>query len=520
MPLADFKTYEEAASAWQKTPQFSKLTREKRMHSLDVLKDRWTISHAAELEKAGAKPEDLAPQSKDLTGKVADFAAKGLDTFMPGPVAWLGKTLMPTDNTQAAIDLALFAVGPESAAGKAAINALYRVGLKGAMARLAARTAPAIAAGALGGATGGDPASGAAKGGLEALGGEGISWLTGMGRRGLYNTDFDRLRGWLEPRLGIKIPDVAAFRRAFRSGEALTEAEKKYQKMMGKIGSKINVEVSQPVTGYTTTSTGQSAMQFGGMTTPNARGSSRIKMTLEQASHELDELEKLAWTDRGDVATSHVGRAKLDTVHQIEDDIAQQLDQMKFKDRNQWYTEREKVRKARVLKNMMSEPGVIEMRAKDPRTGEMLTNEKVSFEKLQKLVSDAGPNGYKTDLRQAMMPGEQESLSRVLHRGAKEGAEDRPGRGILGPNMGISTHGSVFSRFQRPWPSRHIGEVPFDLGRGRALSALITLGPYQLAQKVNEMTQLPPTEVTPHEETPSPIHMDITKSPEEMKAGG
>jgi hypothetical protein len=157
---------------------------------------------------------------------------------------------------------------------------------------------------------------------------------------------------------------------------------------------------------------------------------------------------------------------------------------------------------------MFSEPGVLEMAGKDPRTGEIIDNGRISFEKLQKLVSDAGPTGYKTDLQQAMGPGEQQTLSKVLHRGADEGAEDRPARGLLSTNAGFSSHGSFFGRVQQPWPARHVGDVPFDLGRGRALSALITLGPAHLADAVGDMTTIPPMHInkTPAEaaSTPAP----------------
>jgi hypothetical protein len=315
-----------------------------------------------------------------------------------------------------------------------------------------------------------------------------------MGKRTIGALDFARLQSWMESRLGVKVPDVKTFRRMFRGGDIMPEIDKSYQKVVKKHGANIVNLPADPKTG--------SIVQPGlGM---------RTNMSLQSASNALDDLEKLAWNQRGDLATSHQGRALLDTVHQVEGDIASQLDMVNKPAARDWYSAREQVRKARVLKQMFSEPGVIEMAGKDPRTGEIIDNEKISFEKLQKLVSDAGPNGYKIDLQQAMGPGEQGTLSKVLHRGAEEGEEDRPARGILATHAGFSSHGSFFGRLQTPWPARHVGDVQFDLGRGRALTGLITLGPYQLAHKIGEMTEMPPMRITktPAEAASTPVPAD------------
>lgn len=493
--LGDYGSYEEAAKDWQQTPQFAKLERAKRLRSLDILKDKWVVAHSAKAEQAG-----IDAQSPDFTAKASAVADKVLDYIKPpsiqgppgssqppdiaGGINSAIKTALPRSNTQAAIDAALFAIGPEAAAGKAASNALYR---------MAARVAIPTVAGAVGGAVqGGSQGAmeGAAQGGAEGLGGEAVAGAIGLGKRTIGAADFSRLQSWLESRMGVKVPDVQTFRRLFRGGEIMPETEHQYNRVIKKVGSKYMVEV--PVDPKTGTTLGGISPMLG----------NRMKMSLGEASQGLDDLEKFAWDKKGDLATGHQSRALMDTVHQVEGDIASQIDAQSVTNPNArkaaqaWYGAREQVRKGRVLKQMFSEPGVLEMAGKDPRTGEIIDNGKISFEKLQKLVSDAGPNGYKLDLQQAMGPGEQQSLSKVVHRGADEGAEDSPGRGLFASNIGTSSRGSFFGRLQAPWPARHVGDVPFDLGRGRALTGLITLGPYQLAHTVNEMTQMPPMEIT------------------------
>ncbi len=491
--LSDFPTVEAAIADWTKRPEFLRKTRQQRIESIRALEGRYQEAIA---KKGQALSE--AQNGPDMVGRANEAIGQWLDQNIGYDTGKVTRALLPSSDAQAAIDATMFVLpGGEALKGLPLAARL----LQRPLGRLVARLGIPTAAGAVGGAISGDPLGGAESGLAQGAIGETLAGVTKTGRHTLGAYDFARLRGWLEARLPIKIPNEQAFRRLFRGGEALKKTEDVTNKEFSSVGN-FPVEVTIP-------------QSVSGVISKNAP-SGTYRVLLKEVTDILNRLEEVGWDYRNEPTKGHVAKAVRSAVHQIEGEVAQSIDKVSPKSAIRWYTARQKLRTARTLTNMFSEEGAID------ESGRLM------MPKLQKLVSDAGPKGFKTDIIQSMGDSSQRSLSSILHRGASEGLEDVAGQGVA-KHGSLGLHFGVFPRMslQMPKFARHIGFVPYDLGRGRALTAALTLGPYRFARAVDQLftgsanaqtaasNQLPPTKIV---QDPSRIQMNITKSPEEMAA--
>lgn len=484
-PLDQYPTVEEMQADAVREPQWRKIPEDARPQVLNRLRERWEAQYSARKEGEGAGPQDLQQHTDGMAHKIAHFLSQvALQSGLTNRVdPKTGQVIKPGegntvydwtvrqepgyglvsghDPVQGAIDLALFGVGPEAVEGKAMTNAFWR---------LTKRLAIPTTAGLAGGTLEGKPVTGAATGFFEGLGGETIAGIGKFGNRTIQALDFERLKGWLEPRLGVEIPDMAAFRKWFTNGEVIKEAEANHAKVLTrverKLGPNFQVQANVPMQGA---------------------GSATGTTTLRQIDEHLNTLEQQGWRADHSPTPTHAGRVARDQVHQIEGDVAQQLYAANKTAGQEWYTSRGRMRTARTLKNFFDEPGMIS------------DNDKINFIKGQELSQSTAPGGYAHDLAQSMGEPEQKSFAKMLRRGAPEGTNDRAGRGILSgdkdrANVTMTTHGGFWGHVSMPWPSRHVGAVPFDLGRGRALSALITLGPERFFSTLKDMSGVQPTD--------------------------
>ncbi len=492
--LSDFPTVEAAIADWTKRPEFLRKTRQQRIESIRALEGRYTEAVA---RKGQALSE--AQNGPDVIGRVNETIGQWLDQNIGYDTGKVARALLPSSDAQAAIDAAMFTVPGGGLLEGAPILAKF---LANPVGRLVGRLTIPTVAGAVGGAVSGDPLGGAESGLAQGVGGEVLAGITKTGRRTLNAYDFARLRGWLESRLPIKIPNEQAFRRLFRGGEALSKTEEKTNKDLASM-YKFLVPVHIP-------------QEIAGLVGKRAPATS-FNVPIGEVNKILDRIEELGWDYRGDITKGHSAKAIRSAVHQIQEEVYQSISSIDTKAASIWIVARRQLRRARTLTNMFSEEGVQDGAGR------------LDMSKLQKLVSDSGPMGYKQDIIQTLDNNEQKTLSKILHRGAPEGAEDVAGHGPLEKIYGHSRLGlpSAGFRMSKPNVARHVGFIPYDLGRGRALTAALTLGPYRFARAVDQLftgsanaqtaapNQLPPTKIV---QDPSRIQMNITKSPEEMAA--
>lgn len=445
-----YASYEEFANAWKNTKTYLRLPTDKRVNSFDEIKSRWQMAQDEKTQAAIDQP--------DLFGRL-NVKAGELGQEVAGPVGkFAAQAVVPSSNAQAAIDAALFAAGGplgdiagETLAGApAAIKFMSRVGV------------PAVA-GALGGATSGHPVSGALSGVTQGVAGEAISATLGIARRAMQRADVSAIGDWLGEQLGI---DKARFNTATKlrdelvSGTAQEGLEAKVAKISGKVPrAALTVDIDPDLA---------RALKISGGRTP---------FDFKAANDTLETLERIGWDTHFRTKNTLLAQKARSAVHQMEGTMAEAIDKVDPKLAQQWYTARGQLRLSRMMSNLFREPGVLE-------------GGQVNIPKLQELLTNAGPDGYKTDLEQVVGPVGKKSIKNLLgiaRRGGEAGAIDVPGQA---PRLGISYHIGL----PHPWMTgvgkfpRHVGYQPFDLGRGRAFTGAMVLGAHQF---VNNLQNLP-----------------------------
>lgn len=483
-PLGEYPTAEQMLNEWTKDPEFLKLSSDeshgpsKRTKSIPWMKEQWIQEHAKLAEQQGATPEDVVGKAKDIIGKVLDMAVGGSKMNIPGRLtAGAVKMMLPDDATQLAIDLAMFGVGPEAVAGKAAYKLLAPIG-----------------AGAVGGMIEGKPGEGAIRGAGEMLGGKAVEggargFAYMLRKKALPDLDFHRLSGWLEKRFGVKIPDMPALRRFVYEGQLTNATEDAFQKAHARTNKALSKQFRIQAPAVTTKS---------GDIGLGPQSSMRFDMTLDDVTDKLHKLEQGGWNLRGEPIMTHAGAAARDAAHEAEGDIASQIDQANPKASVDWYTAHGRLKEARAMRNVFTEDGAMD---EDGRP---------NFTLLQQLVDKDSPTSHRYDLIQGMGEDGHKSFRDMLFRGASEGSPgDRPGKWPL-TGLRVSAHGGFYAHPALPYPARHVGDVPYSLGDGRALRALATIGPYQMLNNFSEMLTMPPMHInkTPAEAASTPVPAD------------
>lgn len=476
-PLGQYPSAEQMIDDWVHDPEFLKLTAAKRQKSIGWMKDQWMTAHAHIAEQQGATPQDLVGKASAMIKQILEMGV-GSKLNVPGRLtASALEMFLPDDTTQLVIDLSMMGIGPEAVAGKAA----YRI------------LAPIIA-GAIGGATKNQAGEGALRGGLEMVGGEttmgaarGVAYM--LRKRALPDLDFHRLAGWLEKRFGKKIPDMPALRKLIYEGQLNNEMEDAFAKAQARtnraLGKKFRIQA--PVV---TSKAGDIML--------NPQSSIRFDMSLDEATDRLHKLEQGGWNLRGEPIMTHAGAAARDASHEAEGDIASQIDQANPKAGVDWYTAHGRLKEARSMRNLFTQNGAMDSEGRP------------NFTLLQGLVDNDAPTSHRYDLIQSMGEDGQKSFRNMLFRNAPEGSvTDRPGQLPL-VGLRVSAHGGFYAHPALPYPARHVGDVPYSLGEGRALRALTTIGPYQMLNNLSEMHSMPPMHITktPAEAAATPMPTD------------
>lgn len=417
-----------------------------------------------------AKNETHREETKgpDLTARTNAALSQYLTNKIGPTVGAVASAILPSSNAQAMIDLAMLAI-PGSEAFE----------LASPVARLALRMGIPAMAGGVGGAVQGGAkgmASGAASGAAQALGGEVLSVATGAGRRAIKNMDFQRVAGWMK-RFGIQVKDLPEFDRMFVGGEANRSTQAELDKISSKIASKMK---NVPATKVNIHPDVADVVSQTGLPVYN----NRMNVKFGDMNKALSTLEDMGWDAHHDPTTSNIGRAARQAAHQIEGEMASQANNIDPKLATQWYTAKANNRITKTLTNLFSEPEVYQK------------GQPINMGNLQRMITDDSTRGYKMDLIEAAGPTDpnmQKQMSDVLHRGGQQGEQDIAGRGPI-THGSLGLHFGVFPRasLQTPTFARHVGYLPFDLGKGRATQVLQNLGPYSFFRGINQMYTLKP----------------------------
>ncbi len=227
-------------------------------------------------------------------------------------------------------------------------------------------------------------------------------------------------------------------------------------------------------------------------------------MKLDDVTDKLYTLEHAGWNLRGEPLMTHAGAAARDAAHEAEGDIAEQIGNANPKAGIDWYTAHGRMKEARAMRNLFTEDGAMD------------EDGKPNFTLLQQFVDKDSPTSHRYDLIQGMGDDGHKSFRDMLFRNAPEGSPgDRPGKLPL-VGLRVSAHGGFYAHPALPYPARHVGDVPYSLGDGRALRALMTIGPYSLINNLSEMHQeIPPMHIdkTPAEAASTPVPMDKPMPP-------
>jgi hypothetical protein len=480
-PFGEYPTAEQMLADWTKSPGFLKLSADeshgpsKRTQSIPWAKEQWIKEHAHLAQQQGATTEDIVGKAKDIIGKVLDMAVGGSKMNVPGRLtAGAVKMMLPDDATQLAIDLAMFGVGPEAVAGKAAYKLLAPIGAGAVGAMVSGKSATEGAMRGAGEMIGGKIAEGGARG---------IGYM--LRKKALPDLDFHRLSGWLEKRFDVKVPDMPTLRQLVYNGQLPDEMEEQFQKVHAKTNKALGKQFRLQIP---TSSTTKSGLAYG----QQQQGKMVFPMSLDDALFRLNNLEKEGWNLRGEPGMEHAGAAARDSAHEAEGDIANQISNA-GKAGADWYTAHGRLKEARAMRNLFT--------TKDA----MDENGAPNFTLLQQLVDADTPTSHRYDLIQGMGEDGHKSFRDMLFRGAPEGSPgDRPSKWPL-TGLRVSAHG-FYAHPALPYPARHVGDVPYSLGEGRALRALATIGPYQMLNNFSEMFTMPTMHInkTPAEAAATP----------------
>lgn len=421
---------------------------------------------------------DLTERMNIGAGRLAEKAG-GLIGPRTGAVAGaITRGVLPASNIQAGIDAAILAsygtgVGEVGTAAKIAKPILeYAPKFIRPAARLAGRLAIPAIGGAVGGATEGKAGTGAAVGAAEGLGGELISGAIGAGKRGIQALDVKRVGRWLSDKLPIRAAaNTADLDELFRGGKAVRQAgdalEKTYDHVRNQLGN-AQLQIPSPVPGQPP-----------------------ISKSLDEINEIIRQTEDYGYTLAGDPRTAMQGKAMRTAAHQMVEDTGHALNAFQKGLGDRYFKSRRQFATTMLMKRIFNE-------AFDKDTGEF------SMQKLQQSVSRAGNEGYRDDLNNLL--GEQGANDFIgqVFRGAKPTALDVPGHGVAGRAY---VHGAMEPSFSLHMPqlAKHVGNLPFDLGRGRALAAGATLGPTRLLEVLSNyyadnpaaIQPVPPTSAAP-----------------------
>ena len=305
------------------------------------------------------------------------------------------------------------------------------------------------------------------------------------------------MTGWLKNRFGIDVPDKAAFYRMFKGGEANQKTQEVLDKVVAKVAKKAKaIRAAGPTKVDIPNELAQPLAKAGHLVTLKG---DQLFGNFNDLNKALSSLEDMGWDDKHIPTRTDIGRAARTAAHQIEGEMATQLQAIDPKLASEWYTAKANNRLTKTFTNLFNEPDVFDAKGNP------------IMSKLQGLVSDASPQGYKMDLIEAAGPAEsrlQGNLSKTLHRGAKEGTQDIVGDpsilgrgGHPGLHIGSTVHPYSWIPLHIPTLPRHVGYLPYDLGKGRASQVLSTLGPYSFYRGLEQMFSLKPsakdTTITP-----------------------
>jgi hypothetical protein len=199
----------------------------------------------------------------------------------------------------------------------------------------------------------------------------------------------------------------------------------------------------------------------------------------------LNETENKGWALIGnpDPEKAELGKALRSSVFQAEHDAADALRQ-KIGDKiaDEWLTQRQQYRAARVLTQLFRTPNLVDARGS------------IAWDEVQKLVDQSGREGFYDDLKLAFGKDGADAFIDKLTRNAPN-ERDIPGRGVLTTHSRVYMHpglGKLSPRIplQIPVPTVRAGDVPFNLGRNRALSAMMVLGPERFVQMIDDMSRM------------------------------
>jgi hypothetical protein len=202
----------------------------------------------------------------------------------------------------------------------------------------------------------------------------------------------------------------------------------------------------------------------------------------------LNETENKGWALIGnpDPEKAELGKALRSSVFQAEHDAADSLRQ-KVGDKlaDDWLKQRQQYRAARVLTQMFRTPNLTD------------AGGAIDWSELQRQATSANREGFYDDLKLAFGKEDADAFVDKL-RVEPSGARDRkfPDFGKSGGIRPRVYFKIPFTPISVPLPIKvpgipiRSGDVPFNLGRNRALSALLVLGPERFVQMIDDMTKM------------------------------
>ena len=484
-PMVSYPSGDAYNADFAKTKEYLKLSQDQRMLRLAANKTEYN----KRITEKNKQQQD-STQGPDFIGTMNEAMGKMLDKDFGPNVGMIGRALMPSSNSQAMMDAVMLAM-PEVGATGEAISGLARLGLRVGI--------PAMA-GAMGGEIQGGSSGmwqGAASGAAQGLGGEALSLGLGFGRRGVRALSSRPLYSWLESQLpGTVIKDVPSFNRAFMGGEAIKAAQQRLDAINSKLAKKVIPKIAKQMGQVEVDSRAGQALGKEGFAVGQRGGKSVLLGDFRELNRGLDTLENIGWHTKK-FGEDETGKAIRSTAHQVEGEIAKQIGDISPKSAIEWYNAKGQLRAAKTLSHMFTEPGVV-------------AADRIHWPKMQQLVHDATAKGYKMDLQQSLgdkqyatlrsvvknnanIAGEtaQAELSGILHRGAQEGTQDIEGvspvhRAYTHPSLDKPLETKLGLGISMPVFARHVGYVPYDLGKGKGLQALTVLGPYQAALAIGQ----------------------------------
>jgi hypothetical protein len=495
----DYTSYDQLAHDWEHTRSYNALPFAKRQRSLELLRQKWD-------EEQANKPDPTAgivgsDSNLDFTGRLNKEASDYMTNLAGGPNTFAGqvaggatKLVLPSTNTQALIDMGLFATGagPEIKA----VSELVELAPETVqpLARLAGRLSGPTLGGAVGGTVSGQGTGrGAVQGAATGLTNEATQWGFRAGKYGIQRLDLGRIGGWLEDQVGVKLPSRARsitgkggdLLEAFRGTRATDVTDARLDLANGRVVRALLRKGGGLGVGGAQARKALSQDTFNVSVAPDlAANPAFIKsvglppgvqpMSFKQASSTLDQVEQIGWSSEFRLQKPRAAQAARSGAIQMERDIYQGISKVDHKVAEEWLNARKAQRAARVFSNLFRMPGVVK------------EDNSIDISRLQELAFTKGPKGFKDDIEQSVGPREAAQFENLLQRGGRSGATDVKGRG---PFANVRMHLGVlpYGHPQIPHPSKHVGYIPYELGRGRVLFAATALGATKFVDRLTQM---------------------------------